>query len=317
MVSPAVFLFSGQGSQYFHMGSSLFDGNATFRSWMLRLDDVARQVAGASVIESLYSAARGKSDPFDRTLLSHPAIFMVEYALTQALVEAGVVPSMVLGVSVGSFAAAAVAGFLDVEDALTAVIRQAMALEESCEPGGMTAVLADPALYGEDFLGARTELAGVNFASHFVVSAKPADLAAAEGVLKQRGVTYQRLPVSFAFHSKWMDGARESFAAFMHNVPRRQGHLPLVCCDQTTIVNDLSNGFFWDVVRNPIRFRETIARLEAEGPRRYIDVGAAGTLATFLKYGLPKSTASTMHSILTPFGADQKNLAAVAAAVGH
>jgi malonyl CoA-acyl carrier protein transacylase len=93
--------------------------------------------------------------------------------------------------------------------------------------------------------------------------------------------------------------------------------LPLACCDQTDVLAALSDGYFWNVVRHPIRFRETIARLERQGARRYIDLGPSGTLATFLKYGLPASTSSTVHTILTAYGFDQKNLAAVSASIGH
>jgi bacillaene synthase trans-acting acyltransferase len=312
-----VFMFSGQGSQYFHMGKALYENNAAFRGWMQRLDETARAASGTSVVEALYAEARQKGEPFDRTLLTHPAIFMVEYSLAQCLMDAGVWPDLVLGASVGSFAAAAVAGFLEAEDALKAVIRQAVALEEGSEPGGMIAILADPALFGEEFLRGRSELAGVNFASHFVISARQAELAEIESTLKKRNVTYQRLPVEFPFHSQWMDEAKAPFASFMQSVQCRQGRLPLACSDRTEVLSTLSDGFFWDVVRNPIRFREMTARLEQEGARRYIDVGPAGTLATFLKYGLPATTQSTIHSILTPFGLDQKNLAAVVAAAAH
>jgi bacillaene synthase trans-acting acyltransferase len=313
--SQSVFMFSGQGSQYFQMGRALYDENATFRDWMVRLDDIARQLSGASVIEALYSQRRHRGDVFDRTLLTHPAIFMVEYSLAQTLLHAGVWPEMVLGVSLGSFAAAAVAGFIAVEDALTAVVRQAMALEECCEPGGMTAVLADPALFAEDFLSGRSELAAVNFSSHFVVSARRTELAEIEAVLRKRNVGYQRLPVSFPFHSQWIDRAKARFGSFMQSIRCKQGRLPLACCDQTAILSDLSHDYFWNVVRHPIRFRETTARLEQQGARRYIDVGPAGTLATFLKYGMPAATESTVHAILTPYGFDQKNLRALLASM--
>jgi len=296
------------------MGRALYDGNDTFREWMVRLDAIAAQVSGRSVIESLYSDAHGKGDPFDRTLLTHPAIFMVEYSLAQTLIHARIQPDMVLGASMGSFAAAAVAGFIGVDDALTAVIEQARALEEWSEPGGMTAVLADPALFADDFLHARSELAAINFSSHFVVAAKRTELAEIEAALKKDNVTHQRLPVSFAFHSQWIDRARDPFASFMRSIRLTPGRLPLVCCDQAAIVSAVSGEYFWDVVRRPIRFRETVALLERQGPHRYIDVGAAGTLATFLKYGLPAGTRSTVHSILTPFGGDRKNLAAVSQA---
>jgi bacillaene synthase trans-acting acyltransferase len=310
-VSGTVFMFSGQGSQYFHMGRALFDENDIFRDWMISLDEIARRSSGRSVIETLYSSGHGKGDPFDRTLLTHPAIFMVEYSLAQSLIHAGVRPDVVLGVSLGSFAAATVAGFIGVEDALSAVMRQAIALEECCEPGGMTAVLADPALFAEDFLSGRSELAAVNFSSHFVISARRSELAEIEDALKKHDVGYQRLPVSVPFHSQWIDKARVPFASFMRSIRCKQGRLPLACCDQAAILSDLSDDYFWNVVRYPVRFRETVARLEQQGARRYIDVGPAGTLATFLKYGMPETTRSTVHAILTPFGFDQKNLSAL------
>jgi len=312
-ISETVFMFSGQGSQYFQMGKELFEKNTTFRNWMLRLEDIARGGIGRSVVETLYSGELGKGDSFDQTVLTHPAIFMVEYSLAQTLIQAGLWPDMVLGVSLGSFAAATVAGCIDVEDALNAVVRQALALEECCERGGMTAVLADPALFDEDFLGSRSELAAVNFSSHFVVSARQAELAEIEDALKQRNIGYQRLPVSVPFHSQWIDKARAPFESFMRSIQRKRGRLPLVCCDQTTVLFDLSDDYFWNVVRHPIRFRETTKRLEQQNARRYIDVGPAGTLATFLKYSMPAITRSTVHAILTPYGFDEKNLAALLA----
>lgn len=316
-VTNTVFMFSGQGSQYFQMGKALYDSNREFRDCMVRLDDVARGLVGESVIATLYASANAKGDRFDRTLLTHPAIFMVEYSLAQTLMRAGVWPDMVLGASMGSFAAAAVAGFLEAEDALSAVIRQAIIMAEHGEPGGMTAILSDPALFEEDFLGRHSDLAAVNFDSHFVVSARRTELAQIEATLKLRSIAYQRLPVSLPFHSRWIDRAKTSFRAFMRSIPCKQGRLPLICSDRTTRLSDLSVDYFWDVVRNPIRFREAAMRLDREGDHRFIDVGPAGTLATFLKYSLPKTTGSSVHAILTPFGLDQKNLADVLSANGH
>ena len=296
------------------MGKELFRTNDIFHDWMIRLDTIAKGLTGDSVIEILYSDASRKGDSFDRTLLTHPAIFMVEYSLAQALINAGVLPDMVLGASMGSFAAAAVAGFIEVEDALASVVHQAIALEE-CERGGMIAVLANPALFAEDFLSHRSELAAVNFSSHFVISARWNDLEEIEVALRKDNVGYQRLPVSSAFHSRWIDKAKAPFASFMGSIRYRKGSLPLGCCDQATVLSGLPADYFWNVVRRPIRFRETIAHLEQLSSHRYIDVGPAGTLATFLKYGTPANTKSTVHAILTPYGLDQKNMAALLAAI--
>lgn len=308
-----VFMFSGQGSQYFQMGRALFTDDAVFRSSMLRMDVIVRDLCGMSVVEELYSPNRSKAESFTRTALTHPALFMVEYSLAQSLLQAGVVPDMTLGASLGSFAAAAISGMVTAEDALTAVTRQATILEACCEPGGMLAILAEPGLLREDFLSRRSVLAGSNFSSHFVVSARRQDLTELEQALQQRGITYQRLPVCFAFHSPWIEPAREPFESFMRSVRYESGRLPMMCCERGAALTSLPEGYFWSVTRNVIRFSDAIAALEREGCHRYIDVGPAGTLATFLKYGLSPQSRSTVQPILTPYGQDLKNLTAVRA----
>jgi acyl transferase domain-containing protein len=309
-----VFMFSGQGSQFFRMGRDLFEHNPVFRDWMQRLDEAARPAIGASVLATLYDPARGKGDAFDRTLLTHPAIYMTEIALAQALIADGVIPDRVLGVSLGSFAAAAIGGYVAIEDGLQAVIRQASALETLCPPGGMIAIMASPALYDESWLRDRSALAGVNFDRHFTVTAGRHDLDAIEAELKRREIAYVRLPVSVPFHSAAIDPARDSYLSAISALPRRRGVLPLVCCDRATVLDAVPETFFWDIARNPMRFGDAIRHLETGGPWRYVDVGPSGTLATFLKYILPKDSRSSMLPVLTPFGSDVRNYDAVLAA---
>ena len=275
------------------------------------MDGIVQDLAGVSVVDALYRSGRSKGDVFDRTLLTHPAIFMTEYALALSLIRLGVIPNMVFGASLGSFAAAVIAGFLNLEDALSMVVRQAQAFEKHCEPGGMIAVLADPVLYREEFLSTRSALAGVNFASHFIVSAPGANLHRIEQELRVRSITNQRLPVSFAFHSEWIDAAAASLAATMQSIQYRKGTIPLFCCAHARALDELPPNHFWNVVRRPIQFREAVEQLERAGPHRYIDVGPAGTLATFLKYGLPTNSASTVHATMTPYGRDLDNLRAL------
>ena len=314
MTHDTVFMFSGQGSQYFHMGRALFETHETFRRWMIRLDELAVQCAGCSVLDTVYSDRHAKGDPFERTLLTNPAIFMVEYALAQSLIDAGVVPDMVLGASLGTSVAATVAGCISVEEAMAAVVGQARAFEASCEPGGMTAVLADPALLDEDFFHQRGELAGVNFSTHFVISAPRAALSEIETELEQRKIVFQRLPVSFAFHSRWIERAREPFLSVMRSIRFQEARVPIACCDGADVRRELSGDDLWGVVRRVVRFRETITRLEGEGAYRYIDLGPSGTLATFLKYTLPDDAPSRAHVVMTPFGTDDENLSTLLAA---
>ncbi|GFE86028.1 acyltransferase domain-containing protein [Steroidobacter agaridevorans] len=304
-----VFMFSGQGSHYFRMGQDLFEHDPVFRQWMLRLDDLASSLCGERVVDAIYSPR--DRETFDRTLQTHPAIFMVEYSLAQSLIQAGLRPDITLGASLGSFAAATLAGFMRVEDALAAVVQQAAAFEACCDRGGMIAVLADQTLYAQPYLREQSELAAINFSSHMVVSAPQAHLAPIERSLGEGEVVYQRLPVSYAFHSQWIDEARAPFESFMSSIRGTPGTLPLASCREATLLTELPNDFFWRVVREPIRFKDTIASLEQRGAHRYIDVGPAGTLATFTKYCLSSDSQSTAHAIMSPFGNERRSMAAL------
>ncbi len=307
-----VFMLSCQGSQSYQMAKQLYDAHPVFRQWMDQLGELAFKLAGVRVVEAIYSGR--KADLFDQTSLTHPAIFMVEYALAQVLLHEGIRPDLTLGASLGSFAAATLAGHLTPENALAAVLEQAASFDASCEPGGMIAIIADPVLFEENFLKLHSEMVGVNFATHFAVAAPNAALDKIEIELKQRNITFQRLAVAYAYHSHWVDMAQEQFAWFMQNLPRSKGSIPVVCCAQAKTLDTLPADFFWRVVRQQINFRDAIAHLEQQGPHRYIDLGPSGTLATFVKYGLAKESSSTSHALLTPYGQDQKCLAALLAA---
>lgn len=313
MPRKVVFMFPGPGAQYFQMGRALYQGNDTFHGWMLRLDAMVAQYMHGSVLDELYSDEHASGETFDRTRLTHPAIFMIEYALALTLGEAGLAPDITMGVSIGSAAAAAASGYLDPEEAVCIVVRQAESIERNCEPGGMLAVLKEPELFKEKFLSERSELAGVNLPQHFVVSGTCRDLRLIEQELKRRHIDHQRLPVSFAFHSHHLDVAREEFFANTRHVRFRETGAGMMCCERGEIITRSSCDHLWRVVRNPIKFAQAALELERHGPNLYVDVGPSGTLATFLKNLLPPDSHSTVRCALSPFGRDLQTLSSALA----
>lgn len=308
---PNVFMFAGQGSQYFQMGRELFDAGGEFAHWMRYLDRCLQKTAGLSVVAALYGNQK-RSEPFVDTLLTHPAIFMLEVALAKELLSRDVHADITLGVSMGSFAAAVIADCLSAEYALDLVVTQAEEFSRHCAKGTMIAILANESLHREEPLRSRSVIASHNFESHFVLSTMAQHCDSIVEFLKGRGVSHQVLPVAFAFHSPWIGGAKRSFEAAVRRLTARSSSIPVACCATATLLADLPAGFFWDAVEKPIRFRDTITALETSGPHRYLDVGAAGTLAGLLRYILPSSSRSAATPILNPFGRDLHNLESVA-----
>lgn len=309
MKPSVVFMFSGQGSQYYGMARALFQNNAGFRKTVDRLDACAADVIGESVIGRLYEARKSSREEFKRTLYTHPAIFIIEYTLARMLIDSGVQPCYALGVSLGEFAAAAVAGILSAEDALAAVLVQARIIEEECPSGGMLAILHETALYDTvPLLREGTELVSVNSASHFVVAGGEAALDAVSDFLRARNLNFQRLSVSHAFHSPLIDPASSRYREYLAEMRPNPPAVSFVSCLEGKVISKMDPGHFWEVARGPIRFRETMREMEALGPFLYLDAGPGSTLANLSAKNFRQGSGSESLAIVTPFHQDLKNL---------
>ncbi|GFN30067.1 acyltransferase domain-containing protein [Paenibacillus xylaniclasticus] len=309
MNKTIVFMYSGQGSQYYGMGKELYTTNAVFRKWMNRLDEIHADLTGKSVLNVLYDDTKKSVEPFDSLLYTHPAIFMVEYALTQVLLENGLFPDIVLGTSLGECASIAAAGCLSDEDTIRCIVKQAQLVEASCQRGGMLAVIGDSTLYNSELLlHSNSELVSVNYDSHFIVSGSCEQLEIIEEVLKAKEVICQRLPVQFAFHSPRIDPIALEYTDFLKQMFIKRPTINIISSAYGGHVTTIDNGFLWDVVRNPIHFRRALNVIGDGEERIYIDLGPMGTLSNFVKYNFGADRRAQLYSVMTPYKRDLQNL---------
>ena len=306
---PVVFMYSGQGSQYYHMGRELYETNAVFRSAMQELDELIKNKLGESVVGHIYRDDKKKLEPFNDILITHQAIFMVEYSLTRMLIECNIKPDYVLGASLGEITAAAVANILSLDECIDLLLGNARIVTAQCAPGKMLAILGDTDLYASlPILHSNSDLASINFQQHFVVSGTVSALQEISSYLQAEDIAFQFIDVSFGFHSALMDIAKTDIEALLATLNYKQPQIPFVSCAKQQIMDSIDCDHFWYVFRRPVKFWQSIQLFERSNPYRYIDLGPSGTLSTFASYILSKDSGSNTYPLLTPFGQDANNL---------
>ena len=121
---PVTFLFSGQGSQHIFMGRELYKEEPVFRAEIDRCAKLLKKHIELDIRKLLFPQPKKESEAEELlrdTQYAQPAIFVVSYALAKLWMKIGVRPSVMLGHSIGEFAAACIADVFSLEEALRAV----------------------------------------------------------------------------------------------------------------------------------------------------------------------------------------------------
>lgn len=308
MKANLVFMFSGQGAQNFHMGEELYRTNPVFRSEMQALDCVVIDTLGMSVIDTIYGTTKKFARPFDQILLTHPALFMVQYSLARSLMEEGLEPDYLLGASLGEWVSIAVAGILGPEQALDIVIKQAVLFDNKCAPGGMLAVLSNRNMFDNNrglYFGC--EFAASNFAKHFCVAGDTASIAGAARNMRKQRIPSEKLPLNQPFHCSLVEPLYSDFLSIFDNVAFAASDVTLLSSASAGPVHRVTKQHIWDVMRKPIDFHRTVQNLSVDPTLSYIDLGPSGTLANFVKYGLQPESYQAIYRVMTPAGHDAAN----------
>ena len=311
MKNEIVFMFSGQGSQYLNMGREFYESLTLFRLRMQHLDEIAQEYIGYSIVDVLYNNANRAPEKFDNILHTHPALFMVQHSIAQCLIHEGIIPSYVLGTSLGEMVALSVSGALSPEDAMQVVVKHALLLHKKCPPGGMMAIL-EPTQHIDqyDMTATGCELAGINFSTHYCLSGSVEALHRAGEQLESRNAIYDYLPVKQPFHSSLIDPLKADFLQVFEGIEFKTPQIPMISSMAAESLEDYSPDTLWKVVRNPIVFQKTLSLFQNEPESArfsntvYLDLGPSGTLANFVKYGLGQSNQSSINAVMSPFGND-------------
>lgn len=207
------FVFTGQGASYKSYNLELFHHCQSFRSHVLHLDKLARSQGFPSFLQVLDGSHA--QDHLQSVVASQLAQVCVEMALVKYWASLGIRPDVVVGHSLGEYAALHAAGVLSASDTIFLVGQRARLLEQRCQPGSHKMVAVRASLEQIEMTLAASEIpygvACLNGPKDTVLSGPVNDMDAAMPLLEKEGYKCFGLDVPFAFHSVQTDPVLDDF----------------------------------------------------------------------------------------------------------
>ncbi|PIF06392.1 MAG: [acyl-carrier-protein] S-malonyltransferase [Draconibacterium sp.] len=276
------YVFPGQGAQYPGMGKDLYENSNEAKALFLKANDIL----GFDITELMFE---GTVEDLKQTKVTQPAIFLHSVLLAKTLKDFN--PDMVAGHSLGEFSALVANGTLAFEDGLSLVAKRAMAMQKACEiePSTMAAIVGLDDEIVEEVCASVKEVvvpANYNCPGQLVISGSVSGIDKACEMLTEKGAKRAiKLVVGGAFHSPFMDPAKEELAAAINSTYFNKPICPVYQNVSALPVTDT------DLIRQnliaqltaPVKWTQILQNMIAGGATSFTEIGPGRVLQGLVK----------------------------------
>ncbi len=275
------YIFPGQGAQFSGMGKELYEESAKAKELFHR----ANEILGFEITKIMFE---GSSEELQQTNVTQPAIYL--HSVIKALCADEFKADMVAGHSLGEFSSLVVAGVLSFEDGLKLVAQRADAMQKACEinPSTMAAVLRLEDAKVEEVCaevskdsGEIVVAANYNCPGQLVISGSNKGIEIACAKMLEAGAKRALvLPVGGAFHSPFMEPAREQLAKAIEETSFSKPSCPIyqnVTAKPSTDIATIKANLIAQLT-GPVRWTQSVENMMADGATKFIECGPGKVL---------------------------------------
>lgn len=279
-----VFLFAGGGAQYPGMGFELYSTEPVYRENVDRCIALLQPDLNFDLFSVLFPDLKSAKDEvaeLERPSRALPALFITQFALAKLWESWGVVPSAMIGHSMGEYTAACLAGVFNLEAALKLVLLRGQ-LFETVPEGRMLSVNISG-----DELRSRMKnslsIAALNGPELTVASGSSDELESLRQELEAEGIESQWIRISVAAHSSMLEDILEPFRKYLQKISLSEPTKPYISNLSGTWVTqtEATDPEYWvKHLRNTVNFSDGISTLLDSESRFLLEIGPGRTLTS-------------------------------------
>lgn len=318
-VTPKVaFVFTGQGSHYRFLAKQLYENSTQFRSDLLSFDNIGYNQGFPSFIPLILE----DSDLKDASpMVLQLGLCCIQMALTRLWASWGVEPDIVMGHSLGEYAALNAAGVISASETIFLVGERARLLQDKCFVGSHAMLAAKSSAKSvKEAVGKipDVEIACINAPQEIVLGGPVAEIDKAADELRVKGIKCTKLNVQFAFHSTQVNPILTQFQKLASSVVFHKPKVPVISPLLSTVLSESDNingEYLSNHARGVVNFYGALESAQQLGliddNSVWLELGPHPVCSSFIRSGLGQSTkvASSLNKSMVPYKSISDTLA--------
>lgn len=282
MREKIAFIYPGQGAQTVGVGKDFYENSKIAKEFF----DEACQ----NVDFDLKSICFEENEDINKTEYTQPAMVSVSLMMTKELLERGIKPDVTAGLSLGEYAAIAVAKGFSYVDAVKLVRSRGLFMAEAEKDGDglMCAILGLSNDVIEETISTieGAYVANYNCEGQTVITGEKNAVTKAAELLKEKGAKRTiMLNVSGAFHSPLLSNAQKKLSDCLKTINYNKLEIPYVSNVTADLVSDSADieALLTKQICMSVKWMQSVEKMISEGVRVFVEIGPKKTLASFIR----------------------------------